>query len=38
MNWIELKEESDIKDLLERLGYFHDGCLRGKCICGQELM
>ncbi|MFF2589135.1 hypothetical protein ACFVSS_14775 [Peribacillus butanolivorans] len=28
MNWIELKEESDIKDLLERLGYFHDGCLR----------
>ena len=28
MNWIELKEESDINDLLERFGYFHDGCLR----------
>jgi len=28
MNWIELKEESDIKDLLEIFGYFHDGCLR----------
>lgn len=37
MNWIELKEESDIKDLLERLGYFHDGCLR-EIVCGQELM
>ena len=28
MNWHELKEESDIKDLLERFDYFHDGCLR----------
>ena len=28
MNWHELREESDIKDLLERFGYFHDGCLR----------
>ena len=28
MSWIDLKEDSDIKDLLERFGYFHDGCLR----------
>ncbi|MEK4425023.1 hypothetical protein [Solibacillus sp. FSL K6-1523] len=28
MNWIEVKDESDIKNLLERFGYFHDGCLR----------
>ena len=28
LNWIELKEESDIKDLLEIFGYFHDACLK----------
>jgi len=28
MNWIELKEESEIKVLLEDFGYFHDGCLK----------
>lgn len=28
MNWIEIKDTSDIEYLLERFGYFHDGCLR----------
>jgi len=28
MNWIELKEKSEIKKLLENFGYFHDGCLK----------
>ena len=28
MNWNELKEESEIKKLLEDFGYFHDGCLK----------
>lgn len=28
MDWIEIKEQSDIDYLLEYFGYFHDGCLR----------
>ncbi|OAN12724.1 hypothetical protein D3D03_09210 [Exiguobacterium sp. RIT452] len=28
MNWNELKEESEIRELLEDFGYFHDGCLK----------
>lgn len=28
MNWIELKEELEIRELLENYGYFHDGCLK----------
>lgn len=28
MKWIELKEKSEIKKLLEDFGYFHDGCLK----------
>ncbi|TKI63283.1 hypothetical protein FC756_18465 [Lysinibacillus mangiferihumi] len=28
MNWMEIKDTSDIEYLLERFGYFHDGCLR----------
>lgn len=28
MDWIEIKDQSDINDLLEYFGYFHDGCLR----------
>ena len=28
MNWIELKEELKIKELLKDFGYFHDSCLK----------
>lgn len=28
MDWIEIKEQSDINYLLEHFGYFHDGCLK----------
>lgn len=28
MAWFEIKTQSDIDHLLERFGYFHDGCLR----------
>ncbi|WP_315671528.1 hypothetical protein [Clostridium sp. 19966] len=28
MNWIDVKNENDIKKLLNAFGWFHDGCLR----------
>lgn len=28
MDWIEIKNENDIKTLLKTFGWFHDGCLR----------
>jgi len=28
MDWIEIKTEDDIKNLLDTFGWFHDGCLR----------
>lgn len=28
MDWIEIKTEDDIKNLLNTFGWFHDGCLR----------
>lgn len=28
MDWIDVLEQTDINDLLEKFGYFHDGCLK----------